>query len=472
MSATLTDLITTRTRTDYLGFLLAQLQGVGRTIHNPGTAQGAVTMTGTTSGTYSVVVSITGSGQLGAAAMKYSLDGGSTYSAPATIPLSGLVTAVGTGSPGLTFVFTNGPSTVTSTSFVSGDVYSISIKPAQLPVTAWQPGGTALTLLEALADALADLALLDGQIAAGGLVDTSTGSWLDLLAGDVYALTRGLGVQTIGQVVLTDGGAGPFTINIGDLLFSTATGLQYRNTSAGTLNQNGTLTLTVQAVAVGSVYNCGNGAITILVTPKPGVTCNNPAIGGSGTWVTTSGADTETDSQLQTRCKNRWPAISGLTAGAYDTFCKAADAAVTRTFITPDLTTPGQVDVYLAGSTGGVVGSVVTNVQNYLATRIAISTTVSVASSTPVTITVTGNVYCYSAQYATASAQATVNLSAYVAAAPLGGTIYVSEVVAALGSPTGVRNVSILVNGASADIVLAANQVAVVDYSGVTFNAV
>ena len=108
------------------------------------------------------------------------------------------------------------------------------------PVTDWETGGVARTLITAEAGAQATLAALIPQITAGGFLSTSTGDWLTLLAHEQYELDRNPATYTIGrETLICASSAGPYTIVPGELSFRGLTGNIYNNTSGGTLSPPG-----------------------------------------------------------------------------------------------------------------------------------------------------------------------------------------------------------------------------------------
>jgi phage-related baseplate assembly protein len=400
------------------------------------------------------------------------------------------------------------------------------------PVSDWNEGGVARTIVEVLAAVLASLSTLIAAVAASGFVLLSSGDWLTLTAFQVYGLTRNAAGFTAGNLLLTDGGAGPFTIVAGSLTFVSGDGHRYTNTGAGTLPNNGTLVIAVQAQSPGSGYNTGANTIQKMLTPLPAVTVTNPLqlgtvsqvgigtgtvsptgtptinavvvvqvlVGGavgvatfqasvdggrtfpySGTtsaswplpasgmslvfaggtfnlgdeylfstsWITTAGTDTETDASLQARCQARWPSLGiAPTANVYELWAFAASNQVTQADAIPDLTVPGQVDVYLGAGGGSVPGSVVTAVQAYLNARVPLCTTALAISATPVTLTVTATLYVHNGFQTSALASAGAALAAYVASIGIaGGTAYLSEIIGALAEVAGVRNVAVSAPG-------------------------
>ncbi len=444
--------------------LLDGLQGRG-VVTKTGTGTGSASLSGTPVASYSLVVHIVTGGEPGMATYWYSLDGGTTLSATASVPSSG---AVALGASGVSVAFAAGPAG-SGTSFVAGDEFRAALASPNFPASSWQAGSVPRTLLEIEAQGLSSLLSLVSQIALGGYVTQSpgvtgaAGSWLDLVAQNVYGLTRNPALATQGVLTLTDaGGAGPFTVVAGQLWFASTNGLRYTNTAGGTLSKSGTLQLAISAESPGSAYNVANLAISTMLTPLPGVTVSNPDPGG-GTWITLQqGTDAETDLALSTRCQGQWSALGkGATAATYDLWARTASAEVTRTKVVADGTTGGQVDIYLAGASGAVSGAAVTAVQNYVAPRLPTAVTQSTAAATNQAAAIAGTVYVYTAQSAAAQAAVATNLAALIQATPVGGTLYLSAVIRAIGDASGVRNsANVTINAVAADLVLTSAQVA------------
>ena len=474
MATTLAQLVPSPTKETIRAQLLKQLQGIGFTSLT-GYSTGSVTLDGVPGAVYDTRVTIVASGSLGTATFTYSTDGGVTVSSVQTVPLSGTFAIPGSQ---LVITFTNG-TTATGSAFIAGDIFRIQTRLPTLPSTSWQPGSVPLTLVENDAAIMEDVYRLVGAVAAGGLLDTAAGPWLDLLASNVYQLTRTAAVSTLGVVTLTDAAsAGPFTITDGQLWFAALSGLRYTNVGTYTLTRGGSLpSMVVKAERPGAAYNVGNNTITTLVTSLPGVTVNNPNP-GSGSWITTQGADQESDVAFRTRCRARWPALgTGTPADAYKLWALTADSSITRTNIIVNPSVAGQVLVYLAGSAGPAGGTAVTNANNYIQPRTPLCVTAIVQAATAVPIAVTAQVYVRTAFLASATAQVTSNLTALFGGGvsslgevlpgiPIGGTVYVTQVLEMIQEATGVRNV--ILTSPVLDTVLTATQVATLTQS-ITF---
>lgn len=496
MALTLAQLLAPQTVDQWRSILLAALQGLGVVVKTGtgaggvGTGTGSISLSGTPAAAYSkIIINITTAGELGTAVFQYSLNGGTSYVSGITVPATTGIYVL--GATGVTVTFASGISG-SGTSFQISDSYSFALQVPSLPVTAWQASGAYRQLVEIEAQALASLSAQQSAIAASGLTTQATGSWADLIANYFYQLTRNAAGVTKGLITLSDAaGAGPFTITTGTMWFASSNGLLYSNSTGGTLARNGTLQLTVQAGSPGAAYNVGNNAIVSIVAGTlPGVI--GTGVGGAfnpdpgtGTWVTSQGADAETDSALMLRCQQRWSTLgSGSPAAAYQLWATLAEAAaghattITRVLAYADTTTPGQVDVYLAGTSGGVGGSAVTDATTYITPFIPLTATANIQSAANVAITVAGTVYFFVSKTTSTLAQAAVAaaLAVYINGLSIGSDAggvnvkaYYSELEGAVADPLGtslssqliIRNiVGFTVNGGTSDVGLTTGQVA------------
>lgn len=454
MALTLQELIEVPTDDEMLARLLKHLQGIGFT-RKSGFSPGKITLEGTPTSEFGAKIQIAADGSVGTATYQYSVDGGVSFSSATTIPSNGTDSLGGTG---LSILFSDGP-VGSGDSFIAGDIFSIDVRRSTLPVTSWQPGATARTLVENDAVALVDLWSLVQAIASGGLLLDAEGPWLDLLAEQFYERTRAPGITAQGYIRLDDlGGGGPFSIGINQLWVTTAGAKRFNNTAAFTLPKNGFVVVPVQAESPGASWNVGVGEINQLVTVLPGVTVSNP-IYANGTWKTQSGSDDESDSSLVSRCLARWPALSqGATAQVYDAWAREANPSVTRTKISASNTQEGTVNVVLADVDGPVDGSDVSAVNAYLLSRKPLTESVNVQSAAGVAVPVTATLYVRSGFEASVALQASENLNRLFRETEIDGTLYRNNIIEELSTPQGLRNV-VLTSPAS-DVVLSGNQVA------------
>ena len=332
----------------------------------------------------------------------------------------------------------------------------------EFPVTAYQEGTVARTLLQAFANVQADAWFALAQIARGATLDTAEGAWLDLLAASQYDETRQPAEFAAGTVRLTDGGGGPHTIAAGDLYVATSSGLRYRNTTGGTLALGGTLDLSFRAEFAGSAYNVANGAISELVTALSTVTVSNPAVGSSGTWITTLGSDAESDASFRARCRSKWGALSTGSPKAAYVYWALSQSGVTRASVddaNPD--GPGSLRVYV-DSSGAVAAT-----QSYIDARSPVGSLVTAMSATTTTISLIGTVYVRSEYRERAQTQLEANLAALAASTDIGGTVYRSALIEQMMSPDGVVNVAL--SSGIGDTVLGASAIPSIDVTGIAY---
>src|SRR6185437_772471 len=231
------------------------------------------------------------------------------------------------------------------------------------------------------------------------------------------------------SVTLTNSGGAVYILEAGDLTFrNSTTGATYHNTSGGTLpaivgSTPGTLSVTVTADQAGSAGSASAGEIDALVTTLLGVTVTNPAAA--------VGVDQQDDSVTRQQCRNKLGSLSpNGPASAYSYVAQNSTLTgiqtVTRSRVYPDSDT-GDVQIYVAGPSGGVSSGDVAAVQSAIekwATPLCITPTVSSANNVTVNVTYTLWVY-QSINQTSSQIQASVQtaLENLFAARPIGGDI-------------------------------------------------
>lgn len=341
------------------------------------------------------------------------------------------------------------------------------------PVTSWNSGGRAYTKLKAFARAIANISGSIKAIAAGGLLSLSTGDWLTLLAWEWYDTERNLATFAQGSIVITVAeGAGPYTISPNQLIvFDQSTGRRFISANAVDVDLPAgpaAAPITFQAESPGSAYNSPIGGSLGFTTPLPGVTAAFQDL-GSGTWLTQQGTDDEADETLQTRCRTKW-ALLGIN--------KPADAYTFLALNTPGVGTPvskvyvddsnprgpGSIDLWIASNAGPLPTADESLVRDYIVSLQSPSADAEVnnALTHGVTITVTIQFRGTFATVVTATANDTIRKR--IQQMPIGGTLYISQILEDLMGIDGVVNIplsSLIINGVNDDLVLGVNQVAV-----------
>lgn len=456
MTTTLDQLVKVPTLEQLFERQMRGLKGVGWPRHTIGTGPGTVDCDGVPSVDADLVVSILIEGGLGVGQFQYSLDGGTTLSVILTIPDDGIYVMENTG---CTLTFDDDGEALVG--FQVGDEWRCNLSQNGFPITSWQPFSTPLTQVQIDTEALQAIFQLLYFLGTGGYLNSAQGTWLDLLAEQLFGELRRQGVATQGNVVITDHGQGPFTFQPGDLIVATVDGRRYQNTGVYTLNLNDSGSLQVQAEKTGVAYNASNDNIVVMVSTQAGVTVDNPDPGdGSGTWITRGGTDKETDGQLAQRLMAKWPARGyGVPSPNYDTWAKAASDAVTKTNSgRVDQVIAGRVNLIIAGSGGGVTPDVVAAVQAYINPRAPQGVTVVVASAVPFEIDIEGTAFVYAGNEFIAESQGQGNIAELISDAPIGGSVYWSALLDAMQKAPGMRNVDL--TAPLVDVVLDATQVA------------
>jgi hypothetical protein len=349
--------------------------------------------------------------------------------------------------------------------------------------TSWKPGAVVRTMIAAVAVVLSAYSTLQAKIAASGFLPLASGDWLTLVARYVYEVERIEATFATGEITLTNSGGGVYPGDPDDLIFTNpSTGKTFRNTEAFNIAALGTVTLDLQATEAGSSSTSAPGAISELTTTLLGVTCSNA--------LAVVGHDAELDPALRARCSEKLGSLSPF--GPWDSYAYAVRNAVredgtsigvTRFRIDKDGT--GHVYVYLATDSGAVPGTV-----GDLSTDLGIAdeaiqqnaaplaVTAVVASATPVTVSVTYEVWLYNTSGNTdAEVEALIatRLSVFMAGQPIGGNIippaagkvFVDAIRAQIaGTLPEIFHVVVTVPGA--DVTLALTEVAVLGTPTVT----
>ena len=331
---------------------------------------------------------------------------------------------------------------------------------ARLPVTAWQEGGVARSLVKADATALADLHATVRLIGAAAFLDDAAGDWLTLLAASRFTVTRVAATYTTGRMLLTvASGAGPYTIGAAGLLVTNGS-LRWRstNTVGVAVTSAAPVSIEVRAESTGTAYNIGvaaPGALTVVSPALAGLTVTNPVY-ASDTWITTSGADVESDASLRSRCRARWGTLGrGATDPAYEYIARTGhgvEAQVTRAQVVWG-GGDGTLTVYLAGPSGAVASPAVATVAAWVASNKPGTDNPTVISATaiPTVLLATATVAAASDSAAN-RALATAALASYVASLDIGEDVDLGRLYHCFYSAAGVLDVDIVQPAADVSI--------------------
>ncbi len=331
--------------------------------------------------------------------------------------------------------------------------------------TGWQDGRVQKSLITLLGTFAADLTEIACATVEYGFNRFSSGDALTEFSLSRFGNTREPGVRTSGPMRLTSTSTSPYTIEVGQLLATDPNGVQFRNTTGGTLAAGSTaspssLVLQWRSVLEGAATVIARGSALTLVNPLAGVTITNTE---QDPWYDVQGKDEESDETLKRRNATQWSRLSvELIAEAYENIALKFGAAKARV----DDTNPrgeGTLDVYCAGE-GAVLGnSDLAAIQAAIADRAWQTTAswpadadsrVSVLAASAYPLSVTATVY-HSASIAGTVIDADVRnaLALLVASAPIGGfdfspgpanVVTVAQILEAITSVDGVLSATLL----------------------------
>lgn len=341
------------------------------------------------------------------------------------------------------------------------------------PATSWHVKSVPRTLVKWFATKWSEATKTVAAIAGGGYLATaaemtnSDGTeqrdWLDLYAESQYDEVRTAATSTVGKFLLTNTSGSPHTIVAGQLwIRDVATQkLLYQNTTGGALGAavGATLEVSVLSEGPGAAYNLPNGVALELATPLPGVAATNPAVGSTGTWITSAGGDIEGNRSYADRSRAKWATLgTGGGAPAYAAWAIKGAPTITRTLVDDaNPRGPGTVDIYLANATGPATPAEIAAAKAYSLPKKNVTAGAEWLAAVAKPVTITATVEVLSAYEQTAVAAAIANISAMATDLDIGEDVYLSEIITALSSPTGIRRVT--VSAPTSDQVVAQNEI-------------
>ena len=142
----------------------------------------------------------------------------------------------------------------------------------------------------------------------------------------------------------------------------------------------------VESETYGAAANASAGMICELVTPVPGVSGVSNATG----WLTSEGADVETDEQLMERYRLRWAANNGCTKYAYMNWALSVPGVVSVSILDQHPRGQGTVDVVVRGSAVIPTDALLERVREAIALKTPINDDWLVKGPTPVPVSISG----------------------------------------------------------------------------------
>lgn len=320
----------------------------------------------------------------------------------------------------------------------------------------WEDTSVPSALVEIDADALTNFQQATQAVLYSGFSEWATGDALAEHSRQVYNNQKRTGTRAIMRVRLTDGGAGPFTIDPTAISVSVGDGgltfdgvLDPTGATGNQINLplNGSASIYVQATAVGAAYNVAAGTIDTLARGVlPGVSVTNPpdALSAPGS---VQGADVEKDDALRARNRTQWGTLGmGSPPIAYENWVRGADVSITRVavYTNVDMLDPGTVTILIAGSAGALGPTAVLAAQNAVApatiggSKIPETARAIVASAVNNVVPVIANLYVQ-AEYNTTAFHLLVfdAVDAFESALVIGGKISWARLQEVVLSPAG-----------------------------------
>jgi uncharacterized phage protein gp47/JayE len=262
-------------------------------------------------------------------------------------------------------------------------------------ITNLNVGGVYRTLIELAMQGVADLYDLLLMVTPKGYLEYATGTWLRLKAAELGIEPKEESVA-VGNVIFgRKDTSGNVVIPSGTIVKTntTASGteLKYYTTADAVLKDGiGELAVSVTAESAGADYNVGAGTIINLGTNVSGI----DYVTNTSDWLTSEGADEESDAELLARLEIRWSEVSlGQPAEAYRSWALAV-TGVSDAYIVDNFPRgAGTVDVVILSTSGTPTDTLINAVQEVMNEKRAICADVLVKAPAETAIDVTLMIY-------------------------------------------------------------------------------
>jgi hypothetical protein len=339
------------------------------------------------------------------------------------------------------------------------------------PATAWKKFRVPRTFVRLFAQLYADSRTGFTNIVKSRLLGYATGDALTYLARHFFDEERDPAVATEGDFLLTDDGGAPYDIEPGQLLVRVVanSSLRYTNTGSGRLEVGGSLSLAFKAEQTGVAYNIQPGTDLEFAEALEGVLVSAEADPGTGTWITTIGADEQSDESLVEACQTKWATLGAGTEDSYRSWALEGAPTATKIRVYGDeISEPGEVRVLLANAAGAATLAEVEAADAVIQARRPVgmrSVSTSAASPEVVTVDATVNTYMTAEAY---TAALVANATTLQAELQIGERLYRTRIETLLHSPGQVRNV--VLTTPATDPVIVDEGIAVIELGTITVN--
>jgi hypothetical protein len=332
-----------------------------------------------------------------------------------------------------------------------------------LPTTDYFSGAAGRTMLEVNASVTEDVYDSVKRMAKWGTLSENEGDWLDARIFDEYRFERNPATFATHQCVLScAAGFGPYTISPNSLWATTPgqpeDAKAFSVLTGGVLNDGGTLTIQVIAEHAGVAYNVAPNSITILRTPLPGVSINNPAIPVINTSLLVTAQDRENDEEYIRRARLSRAVIgAGRTDELYEYWARTARTEVKQVKVYSEHPRgQGTVDIVIHGD-DVLTSGIVADVNAYIQLRKPGHADVLVSAATVILEPVIAALSIKAGYQSQANAAVLENLLKLGRAVGIGGISDKNNIITALGKATAMQKV--ILSAPTADRVLTHVQV-------------
>lgn len=313
---------------------------------------------------------------------------------------------------------------------IKTSIYSV-IAQTGVSTTNWKPGAVVRTLITAVAIVLSAFSILLVNVAQAGWLELSAGGFLTLVAHHVYNVDRLDATFARGLLDVFNASGLTFTYDTHEFVVQNIeTGALYWNVAPFTSASATSIAIVVEAQVSGSSSSALPFDVATVLPAITGLTIQNDSV--------LTGNDTEDDAALKIRCRDKLGSLSPM--GPPDAYGFAARNAtrldgsaigVTRLKLHKDGL--GNVDIYCATGTGGVLGDAndvttdlgaVNDAIQKRAAPLGITARVHTADTVPLDITY--SIWLYNTSGLTEQQikdAIALQLQRYFAAQPVGGNV-------------------------------------------------
>ncbi|XXX79177.1 baseplate J/gp47 family protein [Sorangium sp. So ce134] len=341
------------------------------------------------------------------------------------------------------------------------------------PATAWKKFRVPRTFVRLFAQLYAESRTGLTNVVKSRLLGYARGDALTYLARHFFQVERDPAVATEGVFLLTDDGGAPYDIEPGQLVVRVTanSSLRYTNTNAETqrLEVGDTLSLPFKAEQTGAGYNIQPGTELEFAETLEGVTVSAEADPGTGTWITTVGADEQGDDSLIQESQAKWATLGAGTEDSYRAWAIEGAPTLTKIQVYGDeISEPGIVVVILANDAGAATTAEVSAADEIIQSRRPVGLrAVNVFAASPHTVTINATVNTYLSEEVYMAALI-ANATVLQGELQIGERLYLTRIETLLHSPGSVRNV--VLTTPATDPVITDEEIVIVQLGTITVN--